>query len=194
MVKLKESVLLENVSRVLASEGFYLEARHVPGVLESIIESSSDFLRRIKGKEKFALVYKDMKGNFIIAAVIEYNENPEEGQDNYNYYYTFDEADIKDAILRDSTEAQVQALFIKRMVESHSLRPLQEQVVTMVEKTLKGLSDYLHENAKEGELFELEDEGYFLATVGVEDGIIVKSLLPDGPMKTLIKDDATVEA
>ena len=51
-----------------------------------------------------------------------------------------------------------------------------------------------NENAKEGELFELEDEGYFLATVGVEDGIIVKSLLPDGPMKTLIKDDATVEA
>lgn len=193
-MKLQESALLGNVSRTLEAEGFILDAPFVPAVLESIIESSSDFLRRVKSKDKTALVYKDIKGNFIVAAVLEYNENPEEGQDNYNYYWTFDAADIEDAKTYDSTEARVQSLFATRISETHSLRPETQHLVIMQEKLLVGLSDYLQENAKEGEEFQLEDEGYFLASVGVENGVIVKSLLPDGPMKTLIKDDATVEA
>lgn len=193
-MKLKESALLGNVSRVLEAEGFVLDAPLVPVVYESIVESSSDFLRKVKSKNKTALIYKDMKGNFIIAAVLDYNENPEEGQDNYNYYWTFNQEDIEGANTYDSTEARVQSLLATRISESHGFRPATEHLVVMTEKTLTCLSDYLQENAKEGEEFQLEDEGYFLASVGVEDGVIVKSFLPDGPMKTLIKDDATVEA
>ena len=193
-MKLKESMLLTNVSQVLKAEYLNLEAVLVPDVLEAIIESSSDFLRMTKTKGKTALVYKDLKGNFIVAAVVSYNENTEEGQDNYNYFWTFDEEDIADATTYNSTEARVQSLLSTRLYETHGLRTNVSHISTMVEKVLMGLSEYLQDNAKEGEEFQLEDEGYFVASVGVEDGIIVKSLLPDGPMKTLIKDDATVEA
>ena len=193
-MKLKESMLLGNVSQVLKAEMFNLDSELIPDVLEAIIESSSDFLRMVKSKNKTALVYKDMKGNFIVAAVVSYNENTEEGQDNYNYFWTFNEEDVADATVYDSSEARVQSLLATRMQESHGLRPNTNHLVIMTEKILLGLTDYLQENAKEGEEFQLEDEGYFVATVGVEDGVIVKSMLPDGPMKTLIKDDATVEA
>ena len=56
------------------------------------------------------------------------------------------------------------------------------------------LSDYLSANASPDEEFIISHEGFFTASAVVENGEIVKSLLPDGPMKTLIKDDATVEA
>ena len=55
------------------------------------------------------------------------------------------------------------------------------------------MREFLETNAKEGTEFEIEHEGYFLATSAVEDGIVEKSFLPDGAMKRLIKDDAATE-
>ena len=49
-------------------------------------------------------------------------------------------------------------------------------------------------NAKDGDEFTVEHEGYFLASSAVEDGVVEKSFLPDGAMKRLIKDDAATEA
>mgnify|MGYP006981652763 FL=1 len=193
-MKLKESALLENISRVLDANGFVLDKCFVGDVIESIVEASSDFLRMVKTKSKVALVHKDIKGNFIVAAVVDYNENPEDGQDNYNYYWTFYPEDIEDATIHDGGEAKVTSLISQRLQETHGLRPRTEHIVIMIEKVLLCLRDYLDQNAKEGEEFQLEDEGYFIATVGVENEKIVKSFLPAGPMKVLIKDDATVEA
>ncbi len=193
-MKLRESMFLENVSQVLSSDGYRLDSNLVADVVEAIVESSSDFLRMTKSKNKTALVYKDLKGNFIVAAVVGYNENEEEGQDNYNYFWTFDEKDIEDANTYNSTEARVQSLFATRLQQTHGLKANNNNIALLVEKILINLVAYLEENARDGEEFTLEDEGYFVATVGIEDGVIVKSFLPDGPMKTLIKDDYTVEA
>ena len=193
-MKLRESMFLENVSQVLSSDGYRLDSNLVADVVEAIVESSSDFLRMTKSKNKTALVYKDLKGNFIVAAVVGYNENEEEGQDNYNYFWTFDEKDIEDANTYNSTEARVQSLFATRLQQTHGLKANNNNIALLVEKILINLVAYIEENARDGEEFTLEDEGYFVATVGIEDGVIVKSFLPDGPMKTLIKDDYTVEA
>ena len=191
-MKLRESVLLQNVESALTATGFNLPEQYVPEVLEAIVESASDKLRMSKTKGKTALVFKDMKGNFLIAAIVNYHENPEEGQDNYNYYWSFDEGDIAEATVYESTEANYQSFFRQRMQQTHALDPKHE--VIMIEKTLMELIDYMRVNAKEGEEFTLEDDGYFVVTSGVEDDKVVMSFLPDGPMKVLIKDDATVEA
>lgn len=193
-MKFEESALLENVNRSLDAIGLVLDKCYVKDITEAIFEASSDFLRLTKSKNKTALVYKDMKGNFIVAAVVDYNENPEEGQDNYNYFWTFYQEDIEDAVQYDGNEARVLSLISQRIQESHGLRPATEHIVPMVEKVLSCLSDYLDQNASEEAEFQLEDEGYFIASVGVEEGKVEKSLLPAGPMKVLIKDDATVEA
>jgi hypothetical protein len=55
------------------------------------------------------------------------------------------------------------------------------------------MREFLEANAKDGEEFTVEHEGYFLATAAVEDGVVEKSFLPDGAMKRLIKDDAATE-
>ena len=48
-------------------------------------------------------------------------------------------------------------------------------------------------NAKEGEEVNLELPGYFVASVVIDGGEKVMSLVPDGAMKRLIKDDAALE-
>lgn len=199
-VKFMESTVVQNVIIALKGDGIAAgDPEHIKVGLETILESTSDFLRITKSKSspKTALVYNDKKGNMIVAAVVEYNENEsEEGQDNYNYYWTFDKEDITgdDVKLYEGNQSQVQTMFINCCSERHYLDLNAPAVTSMTTHILGLISDYLTENAKEGEEIKLVHEGYFTASAVVEDGEIVKSFLPEGPMKVLIKDDVTVEA
>ena len=99
IVKVTESLFPQSVSENLEKEGYVVTPEEVVMFLETIIEGTSDFLRQVKSKHRNAVVvFRDLKANFITAAVLEYNENEEEdGQDNYNYFWTLNEADVTGA-------------------------------------------------------------------------------------------------
>lgn len=196
-VKFMESGIVQNA--IIAFKGYGINANNstVQVAMEIILEGASDLLRVTKSKQKTALLFNDQKGNMIAAAVVDYHENEnEEGQDNYNYYWTFDKKDVEDEDVKryEANQSQFQALLIQGCAERHGFELTEGLVSTMTSVMVSMLSDYLSENAKEGEEFKVTHEGYFTASSAVEDGEIVKSLIPDGPMKTLIKDDVTVEA
>lgn len=170
-------------------------AEEAVSTYRAVITATADYLRMIKKKNaKTSLVFADSAANFIMAAVVEYNKNSEEGQDNWNFYFTFDEEDIKDAANKhDTNEAQFHAVVTNRLFE-HGLRVNESVYISpLISMTASSLSTFLEQNATPGEEVTLEEEGYFVASVTVEDDKPVKALLPDGAMKTLIKDDAATE-
>lgn len=174
-----------------------VEPTEVLAIFRSLFAATSDYFRESKKKgQKAALKFVDSAGNFIMAGIVEYNKNEEEGQDNWNYYFTFNEEDIKDvspANMCDSNEMRFHAALANRLLE-FSLRVNESAYIApMITMAARSLSSWLDQNAVPGEEVTLEDEGYFIASVTVEDNEPVKSLLPDSEMKVIIKDDAATE-
>lgn len=196
-MKLTESTILQNYAVSLKGQiGLECDNDEACKFFEVVLTAVSDFLRITKSKEqKTALTIEDLKGNLLMAAVVEYNENEEEdAQGNWNYYWTFDPEDIKDANTYSVSQAQVQSLFIKRAASMYHMEINNQSALTrMVALVASTISDYLEQNAKAGETVTVEHDGYFVASAAVEDDAVVKSFLPDGAMKVLIKDDAATE-
>lgn len=167
-------------------------------IFKSTIAATADFLRETKKKnQKTALSYLDQAGNFIMAAIVAYNKNEEEGQDNWNFYFTFDENDIKDVPENNrfnTNESHFHAAVTQRLLE-HNLRCSEAVYISpMISMMARSLSSFLDQNAVPGEEVTLEEDGYFVASVTVdENNEPVKALLPDSEMKVLIKDDAATE-
>ena len=55
------------------------------------------------------------------------------------------------------------------------------------------VKNVLAENVTPAEEFEIESEGFFVATSAIEGDEKVFSIVPSGEMKRLIKDDSTLE-
>lgn len=170
----------------------------VAPIFRAVIAAASDFLRETKKKnQKVCLTFDDTAGNFIMAAIVEYNKNEEEeGQDNWNYYYTFNKEDIKDVQASNrysSNETSYHTKLTKRLFEFKLRCNEASFLAPMISMSLRTLEAFLEQNAKPNEEVTVEEDGYFIASVMVEDNEPVKALVPDSEMKILIKDDAATE-
>ena len=196
-MKFAESTLIENFIVEAKNVGTLLEPTDVLRIAETIIAGSTDFLAQVKSKDDaVALTYDNVKGEMIMAAVVEYNDNADgDGQGNWNYYFTFDPKDVEGKRRYQISLTQVHSVIARRGYELCRLRFAAPNLITDYSVIFASLMrEFLETNAKDGEEFTVEHEGYFVATSAVEDGVVEKSLLPDGAMKRLIKDDAATEA
>lgn len=195
-MKLAESTLVENFIVEAKAIGTLLEPTDVTRIVETVVAGTTDFLAMTKSKEEgTALVFENIKGDVIVAAVVEYNDNADgEGQGNWNYYWTFDAKDLEGKRRYQISSTQVHTVIAKRGYELYRIRFATPTLITEYSVIFASLMrEFLETNAKDGEEFSVEHEGYFLATSAVEDGVVEKSFLPDGAMKRLIKDDAATE-
>lgn len=195
-MKLAESTLVENFIVEAKAIGTLLEPTDVTRIVETVVAGTTDFLAMTKSKEEgTALVFENIKGDVIVAAVVEYNDNEDgEGQGNWNYYWTFDVKDLEGKRRYQISSTQVHTVIAKRGYELYRIRFATPTLITEYSVIFASLMrEFLETNAKDGEEFSVEHEGYFLATSAVEDGVVEKSFLPDGAMKRLIKDDAATE-
>lgn len=195
-MKFTESTVVENFIVEGKALGTLLVPADVQRTVETLVAGITDFLATVKSKdEPSALVVNDVKGGFIFAGVVEYNDNEDgDGQGNWNYYFTFDVKDLEGKKQYDISQTQVHSVIAKRGYELCRIRFAYPALITEYSVVFgRLLREFLDANAKEGEEFTVEHEGYFMATSAVEDGVVVKSFLPDGAMKRLIKDDAATE-
>lgn len=196
-MKLAESTLIENFIVEAKNIGTLLEPTDVLRIVETVVAGATDFLAMVKTKEDGAvLTFDNVKGEMVMAAVVEYNDNADgDGQGNWNYYFTFNPKDIEGKKRYQISATQVHSVIAKRGYELCRIRFATPNLITdysVIFATL--MREFLETNAKDGEEFSVEHEGYFLATAAVEDGVVEKSFLPDGAMKRLIKDDAATES
>ncbi len=81
-----------------------------------------------------------------------------------------------------------------RVSINYSLAIEDEKFITdLVYAFFVALKNLLEENVSPTEEFEVELEGYFVASSAIEGDEKVFSLVPSGEMKRLIKDDSSLE-
>lgn len=196
-MKFADNNLVENFIVEAKNIGTLLEPTDILRITETIIAGTTDFLAQVKTKDGgVALTFDNVKGEMIMAAIVEYNNNADgDGQGNWNYYFTFDPKDIEGKRCYQISLSQVHTVIAKRGYELCRIRFASPNLITEYSVIFASLiRESLETNAKDGEEFVIEHEGYFLASSVVEDGVVEKSFLPDGAMKRLIKDDAATEA
>lgn len=196
-MKLHETTILTNYVEEGKIHGHGFLQENIPYVYDTTIAAISDYLGIMKSKTtKQAVSITDDKGNFYLAAIVEYhkNESEEDMPGNWSYVFTTNKEDLKDCNVTEYTAPEFQRVWAKVGYNLYGMEignPL--HITTIIMLTAKCLIDWMDVNAKEGQEVSVEREGYFVATVAVEDGEKVMSIVPDGAMKVMVKGDAGIE-
>lgn len=197
MFKLQETQIPVNFSQVAQAMNFGIDPTEVGVIYDTTIQAISEYLGQVKSMEsKTALAIKDTKGNLILAGMVAYHENENEDlPGNWSFEFTFDEADLEGCDIKLSTEPYFQRVFSNTMYNLFGFELT--DIMTLqpcVEESINVLKKWLDTNAKEGEKVSVEEPGYFVASVVVENGEKIFAIVPDGSMKRCIKDDSAIEA
>ena len=155
-----------------------------------------------KADEAVALVIQDTSGIFKFAAIVEYIpnlENPDE-PGNWAYTMTFYEEDLKDLEARKSVKKLLagdeafKSIMHKAGYDVGGINFKKDvfmyDACILVTDTILQILD---REAIDGQVVDIEMPGYFKASVEVENGEKVFSIVPDGHMKALIKSDIDLD-
>ena len=192
-----EKALPVEYNRVLSLRGLILEDDVMEDMMKIPVHTFSKYLGLKKNRDDengTALVLRDEKGNFILAGVVKYHKPENEDQaGNWSYEFTFDEEDVKEAHQYIVTDASFMGVLQNVAIE-HSISITEMSFAfDLVVGFFIALKNVLEQNVTPTEEFEIEAEGFFVATAVIEGDEKVYSLVPSGEMKRLIKDDSTLE-
>ena len=172
----------------------------VKGVYEVMMHAIACMVKNnCRGRDTTAFIIKDADNNFKIGAILN-KIKPEEGSEddcgNFFLEFSLNEEDFKDVSDTDTftnhdssfTSACVD-LFFKIMGvalkdNTHATILFSTAVDTLV--------NFLDVNAIEGEDVEVEFPSLFIASVSVENGEKVMSIVPSATIKQIVKDDTSI--
>ena len=174
-------------------------------IFKSFIAAISTYLGKVKvskPEEAVALVLTDVNGVFRFAGIVEYHENETNKDEpgNWSYVLTFNEEDlesickkreVKKYLFSDDAFKNVldKVAYDIGSVQFEHSRYMYDACLLCVD-TLLGILD---KEAKENEVVDIEMPGYFTASVEIEGGVKIFSIVPDGAMKELIKGDIDLD-
>jgi hypothetical protein len=187
-----------------SSKGYLLDEPSQPErIYKSFIAATSTYLSKVKvtkEDEAAALVLTDTSGEFKFAAIVEYHENETENEPgNWSYIMTFNEEDLnslssKKKVVKHLYGDDAFKLIFDKVaydvggVSFNHERYMYDACVICVD-TLIGVLD---RESNDTEQVDIELEGYFVASVSVENGEKVFAITPDGAMKKIIKSDVAL--
>ena len=199
MIKLMESQIPQNYSTGLYSEKDYdLSADHTNIVVDILFTAVAQCLGDVKDR-KFpsAFVFEANNKDFIAAAIVQYFENEDDPSKLGNWSYTWtwykDDVPANSKIYR-TTQPELSSYFRGVSQGKYGMAFQDVAAITEINRyLLVQIKKWLDENAKEGEEVGVEEPGIFQASVVIEEGEKVFSLVPEGEIKKLIKDDSAIE-
>ena len=199
-MKFEETSIPQSISVLESGKGFNVDANEVHYLVKTYIAGISDFCALVKTKaQPIAVMVQDLKGNFIFAAVVSYNDADDEDEaaaGNWNYVFTFNKEDIpENATVYQVSNEQVSDTIATRGFDLCRLTFTEAGFCpSLAIDVFNCVKNFLDQNAPstEGEKFDIELDGYFEASVSIENGEKVFSIMPKGEMKSLVKknDDA----
>lgn len=147
-----------------------------------------------KNVDSVGLSIKDDKGNFKMGAILNYKK-PEDGSDddtgNWYLEMTFDEKDMEDVKELHDNHSDV---FIRSAAyaagESGSRFKSTDIMYNMYNIAIDTLVQFLDANASETEEVDVRLRGVFTASVVIENGQKIMSIVPGESIKQIIKNDA----
>ena len=195
-MNIEKSTLINNFITEARGKAYTYNAFDTLVLVKTLFAGTSDYLKQVKAKETpVAAVINDLKGNFIMGAMVSYNKNEDEtNPDNWNLIWTFDEKDLEGAMKRSLMDLQVLPILNARMNhDANGGIPDPSSAIQSYTLLAKCIKDYLIQNAVDEKPHELELEGYFTMFAAKEGDKIQLAIEPDGNMSKLIKDDSAVE-
>jgi hypothetical protein len=199
MINLMESSIPQNYSAGLYNEKkLEVPVEKTKMMSDVTFTGVAQFLGDVKDR-KFpsAFIFESDNQEFLAAGIVEFIENEDEPNNpgSWNYYWTWYKNDVpSNSKIYRVTDIQLSSYFrgvsqSKYGVSFYSASYIIDLTVYLLEK----IKQWLDENASETEEIGVEDPGVFQATVVVENGEKVYSIVPEGEIKKLIKDDSSIE-
>lgn|SRR5574344_1250497 len=187
------------------STGLYTEvhfdvpAEHAYKILDILVHGTTVALSDIKSKQApVAFKFCQNNGDFIAAAILQYfsNEDTPDQPGNWNYSWTFVESDIPEGVRTvNAYDPQLNTYFRSYAGDKYYLGFYSaEYAGDMFNYMMKTIRKWLDENTPESGTNVVELPGVIQFRTTIEDGKKVMSIEPDGEIKQLIKDDASIEA
>lgn len=196
--QMKETSLPEIYSSGLYNQkGWDLRQDAAMDMAEVFIVGTSNLLREAENKEyPVAVVFEEPNGEFSVAAIVRFIlPEDEKMPGHWDYAWTFYKEDIPDnARIRKISEVDTHVYY--RAVAGQKFSFGFESPASLSDCGnffFKCLSQFLTDNAKEGEEITLNLEGVFQARAAVENEEVVKSLEITGEIKAIVKNDAGQE-
>lgn len=148
-----------------------------------------------KTKSRIGFAMKDDKGNFKFGAILNYRKpDTDEEDDTGNWYleFTFDPSDMVD--LEAEYDNFSEEFIVCSQEEANNIASARfqkpEYMYIMYNTLLDTITNFLDTNASETEEIEVTLRGVFTASVVVENGIKVMSIVPGEVIKQVIKADS----
>ncbi len=193
--KFEQTNIPEDLAKDLAQDNYTIGAVHLPKVLKVIMTGASKLLGSVKVIDKpMAIAFRKVDGSFIAGAKVEFHKNPDNPEDisagNWSYIWTFYEKDLEGASIVNINNDTGFTHFITAASKLYHMNFHDNaSALEMFNRLLDYISHWLDDNAKEGEEQILVSDGSMTAACTVKDGVVVKSIVPDGEVKVLIKGD-----
>lgn len=177
---------------------FDIAQEHTDKCLYTLVYGVSQCLGAIKSTNNpVAFVFEENNLDFIAGAVVEYHPNEEDASNpgNWSYIWTFNKEDIPENARKVTIgDSGMSSYFRGTASQKYGMGfHSQESLLETMRFLIRTISQWLGDNAVEGEENGVQLEGVMVAKCAVEDGVIVKSFEPVGEVKVLIKGDADIE-
>lgn len=181
----------------LVNMGYIWAEDRTVGFYKTLFDTIATYLKYYQSKndEKIAFKMKDEKGDFKFGAALIYQkpeEDSEEDSGNWYLEFTLNEADLADASreidnLSDAFYTVIAERANKIMYGSFKSATFMNKLCTV---SIDEIVKWLDINASEEEDVNLVLRGIFTASVAVEGGIKVMSIVPGETIKQIIKNDS----
>ena len=189
------SICSQFVVEALERFGYTITDFHVPEIYKILFQAIASDLKLNQDKDypRIGFKFTDDKGQFKFGAVLNYNKPEESNEDDGGSFYleyTFYEEDMTDIdkeITNHSSDFKV--CMVQCSLENHAKFRTSEAIFNVTEMAVDVLKKYLDINASETETVDLVLTGIFTASVAIEDGKKVYSIVPGETVKQIIKND-----
>lgn len=183
----------------LVNMGYIWAEDRTVGFYKTLFDSIATYLKYYQSKndEKITYKMKDEKGDFKMGASLIYQKPEEDSEnDSGNWYleFTFNEEDLEGSSreidnLSDAYYTVISERANKIMYGSFKSATFMNKLCVVA---VDEITKWLDTNASEEEDVSLVLRGIFTASVVVEGGIKVMSIVPGETIKQIIKNDSVL--
>lgn len=198
MFNLMDTTIPDLFSTGLYQEmGYDVDKSTAPMILDIAVTGTTEILADCKNKDiPVAVVFDKPNGDFIAAAVVQYFPNEDKSNPgNWNYSWTFNENDLADNSKKFTPfDSKLSCFYVGAASSKYGLAAKQPSMIAQtMNYIIQLIKKWLDENASEKEEQGVKLDNIIQFRVAIENGEKVFSAEPDGEIKQLIKDDASIE-
>ena len=151
-----------------------------------------------KQNHKTGFSFKDARGQFLLGTILTYNPPEDDSEDggSWNLSMTFYPEDMEgiDLSLDTFSDNFMSIVQAEMFSEAHAHCDSNADMICIISEFISAIKNFLDVNSNEKDPdVTLTMEGVFKASVGIEAGTKVYSIVPGATIKQIIKNDDATE-